>query len=215
MKRLLMLSCLLLSPLLLVSCGKKAEKTETTPMDLDEAEHLCVKASEQVIDRFARELKSELVAAIRAKGTPSAISICAERAPQIAAAHSRPGILTIRRVSDRNRNPQNQASGAEVKVMDMFRDTSYDNLYNYSMWTETPDGQEFHYYKPIKTGAVCMQCHGPAAEIEREVGDMLKAAYPEDKATGYRVGDLRGMFVVEIKWPEGRQTAQQIVVDAL
>jgi hypothetical protein len=43
----------------------------------------------------------------------------------------------------------------------------------------------------------------------------LKRLYPLDKATGYKTGELRGMFVVEANWPEGIEYAEQIITDSL
>jgi hypothetical protein len=46
----------------------------------------------------------------------------------------------------------------------------------------------------IPTGALCLQCHGE--NISPEVQAELARLYPEDKATGYSAGDIRGAFVV-------------------
>ena len=48
--------------------------------------------------------------------------------------------------------------------------------------------------KAIPTAAVCLKCHG--TELTADVVDALNNAYPEDKATGYQEGDIRGAFVV-------------------
>ena len=44
---------------------------------------------------------------------------------------------------------------------------------------------------------VCLSCHGPPGSLDPEVTTALKNLYPQDEATGYRMGDLRGAFVVE------------------
>jgi len=41
--------------------------------------------------------------------------------------------------------------------------------------------------------------------------DAIKKEYPLDKAIGYKVGELRGTFVVEAVWPAGREQAQQLL----
>jgi hypothetical protein len=40
--------------------------------------------------------------------------------------------------------------------------------------------------------AVCMNCH--AENVSAEVEAALKAAYPQDKARGYSLGQIRGAF---------------------
>ena len=42
---------------------------------------------------------------------------------------------------------------------------------------------------------LCLTCHGAA--LSPDVEAALAESYPEDHATGYSAGDLRGAFVVE------------------
>ena len=48
--------------------------------------------------------------------------------------------------------------------------------------------------KAIPTAPLCLQCHGEA--IAPPVAEKITKLYPEDKATGFREGDIRGAFVV-------------------
>jgi hypothetical protein len=48
--------------------------------------------------------------------------------------------------------------------------------------------------KAIPAGEVCLACHGAA--ITPEVAAALDAAYPEDQARGYALGDVRRAFSV-------------------
>jgi hypothetical protein len=52
------------------------------------------------------------------------------------------------------------------------------------------------YLKPIITQAPCLSCHGPAESISPEVKSIIDTNYPEDKATGYQINDLRGAVSV-------------------
>lgn len=64
-------------------------------------------------------------------------------------------------------------------------------------WSETvntDDGREFRFMKAIPTGEVCLKCHG--TELAPGVAQALAGLYPEDRATGYSQGDIRGAFVV-------------------
>lgn len=54
------------------------------------------------------------------------------------------------------------------------------------------------YLKPLTQGPLCMTCHGPKENIPSEVQGILKEKYPEDRATGFLVGDLRGAISVKI-----------------
>jgi hypothetical protein len=48
--------------------------------------------------------------------------------------------------------------------------------------------------KAIPTEAMCLTCHG--TEISPAVLTRVNQLYPQDKAIGFKEGDLRGAFVV-------------------
>ena len=52
------------------------------------------------------------------------------------------------------------------------------------------------YSKPIFIEAPCLNCHGSSEQISAEVAEFLKNKYPNDKATDYNIGDLRGVISV-------------------
>jgi hypothetical protein len=41
-------------------------------------------------------------------------------------------------------------------------------------------------------------CHGPKEQLIPEVKEQLAKLYPEDSATGFSEGELRGWFWVEL-----------------
>ena len=57
------------------------------------------------------------------------------------------------------------------------------------------DGRRvFRYMKAIGTQPVCTACHGAA--IAPGVAAALDDLYPEDRARGFGVGDIRGAFSI-------------------
>ena len=48
----------------------------------------------------------------------------------------------------------------------------------------------FRFMKTIPVAEPCLACHGEA--IKEPVAAKLKELYPDDRATGYKVGDIRG-----------------------
>ena len=52
--------------------------------------------------------------------------------------------------------------------------------------------------RPIGTADLCTRCHGPAEVVRRNLGDALQQAYPQDRATGFTLGDLRGWMWAEV-----------------
>ena len=53
------------------------------------------------------------------------------------------------------------------------------------------------YLKPILVQAPCLSCHGPFEQIGPDVKQILQTKYPDDKATGYQLDDLRGAVSIK------------------
>jgi hypothetical protein len=106
--------------------------------------------------------------------------------------------LLLSRVSLRNRNPDNSPLDWQRPVLESFNQVrAAGGDPNELDWSEIVaiDGHlQFRYMKAIPTGGLCLQCHGQ--NIAPDVSQVLTALYPEDKATGYAEGEIRGAFVV-------------------
>lgn len=143
-------------------------------------------------------LKGELVKAMQAGGPIAAIPVCHEKAPAIAQQVSTEKGVTVSRTSLKLRNPDNAPTAWQQTVLEDFeaRKAKGEDPQKmaYSAVVESGGKKEFRFMKAIPTGGLCLNCHG--ATVQPEVLTKIKALYPEDKATGYVVGDLRGAFVV-------------------
>ena len=53
---------------------------------------------------------------------------------------------------------------------------------------------EFRMMKAIPTGEACLGCHGK--EIKPELTAVIDRRYPQDKARGFALGELRGAFTL-------------------
>ena len=195
------------------SSDKSSEKLEATvEPTLDHQTILARNASERLVMDFTGKLKSELMSAIAAHQPAGAIGVCKAVAPAIADSHSVNG-WTIRRVTDRFRNPDNRATLAEQEILAKFRDSLAPKFIE--KWDKSDSTNAYTYYEPIKVSALCLNCHGELQTLAPGVLQAVRKEYPNDKATGYQVGDLRGMFVVTAQWPEGEAFAEQLVKDSL
>ena len=52
--------------------------------------------------------------------------------------------------------------------------------------------------RPVAHRAVCSPCHGRDEQLTPPVRSELKKRYPQDRATGFKEGDLRGWLWVEV-----------------
>jgi len=169
---------------------------------LDETDQLLTVAARKIANDFGADLKKELLGAMNDGGPAMAIAVCATRAPQIAAAHSHGKLITVRRITDRNRNPENLADSVQMEALSaMSSDSSIAELHE---WRELGDRRVFCYYKAIKVNQLCIKCHGSIETIDQAVLESLTNNYPGDRAVEYNAGDFRGAFLVEIEWPGGK-----------
>lgn len=157
-----------------------------------------VARAKAAIKQFAGALQTELKTAMQAGGPVAAIAVCNTQAmpitAQVAAEHG----MRLSRVSLKNRNPANAPNEWQAAVLENFdRQKAAGKDITKLAWSETvntDDGREFRFMKAIPTGEVCLKCHG--TELAPGVAQALAGLYPEDRATGYSQGDIRGAFVV-------------------
>jgi len=144
----------------------------------------CVEA----VQTMGKRLLGELEGALDASDPAAAIEVCRTRAPDIAKEVSTELGLKVGRTSYRLRNPANvPPAWAEELVERRVAEPT---------WLTGPGGR-LAGLLPIRLKAECGMCHGPEEEIAPEVRAALAQRYPNDAATGFHPGDLRGWFWVE------------------
>lgn len=139
-------------------------------------------------------LKTELEAALQNGGPVAALGVCRLKAPDIAARISARSGLDVRRTSLKPRNPLNAPTAWQADVLRAFESRKVAGQDPSNLSYSALVGGEFRYMQAIPTGPVCLACHGEA--LAPEVSAKLAELYPHDRATGFRLGDLRGAFVV-------------------
>jgi len=154
--------------------------------------------SKVVVKEFMTQLKGELQAAMKAGGPVNAINVCHEKAPAIAAELSEKHGWDIARTSLKTRNPGNTPDEWETKVLNDFeaRKAKGEDVKPMAFFeaVDTDGKQNFRFMKAIPTGEVCLKCHG--TDIAPAVKAKLQELYPNDMATGFKLGDIRGAFTI-------------------
>ena len=145
-----------------------------------------------------KELGKNLMGAIQKKGTVEAVTFCNVRAYPITDSMATAQNAKIKRVSDKPRNPKNQANTKELKIIEQFK-KAIANGEDYQPVTEVENGHNTFYY-PITTNSMCLQCHGiPNKTIQPEVLTTIIDLYPNDKAIGYNINEVRGIWVLNFE----------------
>jgi Protein of unknown function (DUF3365) len=161
-------------------------------------------AARKTAASFMQELMSALQKEMTAGGPAGAIGVCSELAPSIAGKLSRETGWKVTRVTLNVRNPLLGMPDAwEQKVLQDFKKRAskgedIDKM-SFSEVVSEPSGKFFRFMKAVAIKQPCLACHGSEEQIAPAVRAILKERYPHDKATGYKVGDLRG--AISIKQP--------------
>lgn len=146
----------------------------------------------EAVGRLKRALKQALQKALPG-GFDAAVAACQLQAPEVAAAVST-GDITVGRATDRPRNPHNALAPWMKPLMERFRQPKAEAGTHETL--TLPDGR-LAYAEPIRVKPLCVMCHGQS--LTEPVRAALAQRYPDDKAAGYAVGDLRGIFWAKVK----------------
>jgi mono/diheme cytochrome c family protein len=152
-----------------------------------------VEVADEAIRALQQRLSGRLQEELQKGGPVGALSVCRDEAQALTAEIARGRGLRLGRTSHRLRNPGNtapswaqgfveagagkKAASVEGAVVDL--------------------GDRVGVLRPVATAAPCTQCHGRTEKVSPEVAAFLATAYPEDRATGFEEGDLRGFIWVE------------------
>ena len=159
-----------------------------------------VAGARQVASSVPPKLLAVLTEEIAKSGPEGAIGVCRDKAPQMAKAASEQSGWTIRRVSLRNRNPRAVPDAWEREVLDEFdrRAAAGENPATLEKAAVVKvDGKDhYRYMKALPVQPLCLGCHGQAEQLSPAVREKLGALYPDDKAVGYRQGEIRGAMTL-------------------
>ena len=150
---------------------------------------------------FMKDLKSILVKQIQTGGILQAVSVCSDTAQVLTNNFGVARGIYIKRVSLKNRNPNNIPDDFEKRILNQFELLRQNNEMNsdteYSEIVSEGDYSYLRYMKPIIVQAECLNCHGSQTNVMPEVKELIAQNYPDDKAIDYNIGDLRGAVSIK------------------
>lgn len=156
-----------------------------------------LKSGKSLALQTKKVLGKNLMSALQEGGPVHALAFCNTRAIPLTDSMSTALSSSISRVSDQARNPNNQADSLELAIINRFKAAlaSGEEI--------KPEMHEFEAvnrgYYPITTNGMCLKCHGvKGKDIEAETLNKIAELYPTDKATGYGINQLRGIWVVDL-----------------
>jgi len=157
--------------------------------------------AKDAIAKLQKTLQTQLKANLKKGGTVQAATFCSSKAQSIT--HeinvSFAKETTVHRTSLKYRNSDNSPKSDEREVLESMQKDfdagkALPELIVKKIYDDT-----YKVYKPIYISKdVCLKCHGDVSTLDTKTYDVIKEHYPNDKARGYKMGDLRGAFVVKI-----------------
>jgi hypothetical protein len=171
----------------------------TPPSNIDAS---LVQSTRSIAGDLLGQLGQKLKAAMSTDGPVAAVSVCKESAPAIARQLSIANDAKVTRVGTRVRNQNMGIPNAwQKEALTQFeaRLSQGEKAADIEYWQVADNGHgksELRYAKAIAVQPQCLSCHGSAQDIAAPLAEKLRIEYPNDQATGYSAGQLRGAVVV-------------------
>ena len=176
---------------------KTATETDTTVIVDEQLAVNYAELGKEIAMQTKANLGKNLGLALSEKGAVGAVEFCNTRAIPITDSMSVVLNTKVKRVSDKPRNPSNQANADELAYIESWKTAKAKGEQVAPLIAER-NSKMVGYY-PIETNAMCLQCHGtPEKQVAPETLSKIKKLYPSDKAVGYGENEIRGIFVVEM-----------------
>lgn len=179
----------------LAGCSGGGEGSDARA-DRDAAEQKARQATQRLVSTLMGEVQKH----VKEHGLAGTVTHCSSRAQELSTLIGAEEGVEIRRVTEKTRNPVDAPDAFERRVLARFAELAQqDAIEPATAHVEVvkKDGREvLRFLKPVTVMKNCLGCHGTPEQIPQDVQQALRAQYPNDLATGYAVGDLRGAVSV-------------------
>ena len=147
-------------------------------------------------------LSGTLTNKMKSGGMVEAVEFCNSAALPLTQQMSDKYEATIKRTSLKIRNPLNKPSESEIVILNKFQ-ADIDMGIPLESLVQLDQKGVPSYYAPILLEKKCLICHGTLnQELSKSADSIIKSHYPNDMATGFKEGDLRGIW--SISFPKSK-----------
>jgi len=157
---------------------------------------------EKEAQALATDLKISLMKNLSEKiakdGPVEAVPFCHANVKPIAkgSAKDRISKFEFGRTSHKVRNIENTPQPWATEYLKEFEGTKKGDIKKTSIIHKLENGKRV-YLEPLYVEAKCLLCHGE--NVSKNVNDKIQKLYPQDKATGFKLGEFRGFVWVKEK----------------
>lgn len=135
-------------------------------------------------------LRQALTKSLAGGDKVAALNACATIAPGITSAPI--DGVRVGRTSEKLRSQKNAGPAWTTSILKELRDSKPASVGFKTV--EIGDGK-LGYAEPIYVGQMCLTCHG---DVDGSLAKAISTQYPSDSATGYTLGEFRGIFWAEV-----------------
>ncbi len=185
------LSLIGLTIILLSSCQKGLSEKDT--------KEYTAKGKEVALST-SEHLGGQLMKSMKEGGTASAIPFCNTMAMPLTEEMSVKYSTDIKRTSHKVRNENNAPTNEETRILSTYKNL-IDTNKQLKPIVEIDKSGNPHFYAPILLQQKCLACHGEIGKnVTVETNSIIKSFYPYDAATGFKEGDLRGIWSIAFEF---------------
>lgn len=152
---------------------------------------LTEKEGAELLKPLKMDLMKTLKSELSAHGPVAALESCYLQAGPITEKYAKK-IVGMGRTSHKLRNPKNAPKDWVKPYLDEF----VSGKRKEPVLVKLDNGHR-GYLEPIKIKGTCLICHGP--KLSSDLDKKISKLYPKDEAKGFKVGDFRGLFWLEVK----------------
>lgn len=183
----------------MLSCTVKHNKNQIS----EEQEKIFLYKGNKITTLAFGALSSNLKQALNAQGISGAIKYCSLKADPLIDSLSREYNVKIKRTSLFLRNQENKPNKEELEILESYN-IAFEADEELKASLEIHEDGTIAYYKPITIFTpLCLICHGKlVSNVLDENYKVIKEIYPNDKAIGYELGDLRGIWSINFDTEE-------------
>ena len=144
-------------------------------------------------------LSSNLQGALATGGVTNALPYCSLAASPLTASVAERQGVELRRVTHKPRNPAGKADQVESAVLENWRAELQSGKAPDPVVTNLGPGRVTFLGPIVINTPLCLKCHGePGADIAAPDLALIKKTFPQDQAVGFKLGDLRGAWRIDI-----------------
>jgi hypothetical protein len=186
---------------MLIACqGQQSSEQDTgtdPQMSPEQMEALAMQRGKEIAMASQKTLGANLKGAIQRGGIQEAFTFCNVQAMPITDSLSRAYDASVKRATLWVRNPKDEPTETERIILEEYQAMMQAG--------ETPEPRVINlnedyvlYTQPIAIGnGLCLNCHGEVGtQIQEETYALIQERYPDDQATGHKMGDLRGIWSI-------------------